>query len=55
MRRVMAENRDVKITFKALMLEIVLNGLKTLKTLKELILLLPPELLNLGNQLYYLK
>jgi hypothetical protein len=30
-----AENKDVKITFKAFILEIVLKGLKTLSTLRE--------------------
>ena len=31
----MAEKREVRITLRALMLEIVLRGLRTLKTLNE--------------------
>ena len=44
--------REFKMTFRAYILEIVLNGLKTLNTLKEDRLLLPPPLLiNLGSHL----
>lgn len=48
-KSLIAENKEFKITLKAFILEIVLRGLSTLKTLNELILLEPPELLNLGN------
>ena len=38
----MAEKREVNITLRGLTLDIVLNGLKTLKTLSEFKLPLPP-------------
>lgn len=48
-KSLIAENKDVNITLSAFMVDIVRNGLKTLKTLKEFKPLLPYPSQNLGN------